>query len=486
MRKKLYVIVGAFLLSGMAYAQAPVNDWQAGVNNIKTLIKTNPQQATQEANNLVKGKNKKNVTLILAIGRAYLDEKNITEAQKYLALAQKVNLKDPLVSIFEGDIALEQNDPGTAAQKYDQAIYFDKNCFEAYLKYAKVYRGANPTEAINKLEELKSVDPSQAANVDKTIAKIWYQKNQFQKAADSYEKFINTPTADEEDLTRYATALLFAHHPEKSLEIAKRGLEKSPRSAVFNRIMMYNYMDMAVKSSNQNDAQTNWDNAEKSANALFNASDSATYSFHDYRYYGSILNAQKKYKDAIDAFKNALKNAGDQDDKTRLALDKEIASTYGQMEDYSNAISYMKQYIDSIGTENVTDEDYIAIGKFYDSKGVQTKSKDDYMAADSAFAKAAEMNLEGYRANLYRARTNSRIDETSEKGLAKPYYEKVVAVLAAKNDPRYNDILIEAYRYLGYYSLIKKQNTISKEYWNKILALDPSNATAKKALSGLK
>ena len=108
---------------------------------------------------------------------------------------------------------------------------------------------------------------------------------------------------------------------------------------------------------------------------------------HDYRYYGSILNAQKKYKDAIDAFKNALKNAGDQDEKTKLALDKEIAGSYGQMEDYTNAVSYMKQYIDSIGTENVTDEDYIAIGKLYDSKGVQTKSKDDYMAADSAFAK---------------------------------------------------------------------------------------------------
>ena len=146
----------------------------------------------------------------------------------------------------------------------------------------------------------------------------------------------------------------------------------------------------------------------------------------------------------------------------------------------------MKQYIDSIGTENVTDEDYIAIGKLYDSKGVQAKSKDDYMAADSAFAKAAEMNAEGYRANLYRARTNSRMDESSEKGLAKPYYEKVVAVLSTKNDPRYNDILIEAYSYLGYYSLIKKQNAVSKDYWNKILTLDPGNVTAKKALSGLK
>lgn len=486
MKSKLYVMIGAFLISGMAYAQTPATDWTASVKNIKTLVKTNPAQATQEANTLLKGKNKKNVQLILAVGRAFLEENNIQGAQTYLAMAQKVNNKDPQVSIFEGDIAYEQNDPGVATQKYEQAIYFDKNCFDAYLKYAKVYKGANPTEAINKLEDLKAVDPSQATNVDKTIAKIWYQKNQFQKAADAYAKFINTPAANEEDITRYATALLFAHQPEKSLEIAKLGLAKNPRSAVFNRISMYNYMDLAVKSTNKDDAQARWNDAEKSANALFNASDSATYSFHDYRYYGNIMNAQKKYKEAIDAFKNALKNAGDQDNKTRLALNKEISNAYGDMEDYPNAISYLKQYIDSVGTENLSDDDYISLGKLYDQLGVQTKNKAEYAAADSAFAKASELNPEGYRANLYRARTNSRMDENAEKGLAKPYYEKVAETLASKNDPRFNDILIEAYSYLGYYSFLKKQNTLSKEYWNKILAIDPANAIAKKALSSLK
>src|SRR5574344_1418944 len=249
---------------------------------------------------------------------------------------------------------------------------------------------------------------------------------------------------------------------------------------------MSNYMDLAVKATEKDQAQNYWNEAEKSANALFNASDSATFSFHDYRYYGNILNSQKKYKDAMDAFKNAIKNAGDQDSKTRLALCKEISNAYGEMEDYPNAISYMKQYMDSIGTENITDEDYITLGKLYDSKGVQSKNKEDYMAADAAFAKAAEMNPEGFRANLSRARTNSRMDETSEKGLAKPYYEKVVSSLISKNDPKYNDTLIEAYSYLGYYSLIKKQNAVSKEYWNKILAIDPTNTIAKKALSSLK
>mgnify|MGYP000802141154 CR=1 FL=1 len=69
---------------------------------------------------------------------------------------------------------------------------------------------------------------------------------------------------------------------------------------------------------------------------------------------------------------------------------------------------------------------------------------------------------------------------------AKPYYEKVAEMLLAKNEPRYNSALIECYSYLGYYYLLKSDYPVSKEYWNKILAIDPTNATAKKALDGIK
>ena len=40
--------------------------------------------------------------------------------------------------------------------------------------------------------------------------------------------------------------------------------------------------------------------------------------------------------------------------------------------------------------------------------------------------------------------------------------------------------------YLGYYYLLKSDYATSKEYWNKILAIDPTNATANKALDGIK
>ena len=74
-------------------------------------------------------------------------------------MAKKANNKDPKVSVLEGDIALAQKNIGQACQLYEQAIYFDPNCKEAYLKYAQAYKSASPALAIEKLEQLKAVDP---------------------------------------------------------------------------------------------------------------------------------------------------------------------------------------------------------------------------------------------------------------------------------------------------------------------------------------
>ena len=41
------------------------------------------------------------------------------------------------------------------------------------------------------------------------------------------------------------------------------------------------------------------------------------------------------------------------------------------------------------------------------------------------------------------------------------------------------------YKYLGYYFLLQSDYETSKDYWNKILAIDPNDALAKTALEGI-
>lgn len=476
MKKRLFFIIGAFLTCGITYAQAPA-DWQTSVNSIKSLIKSNPQEATKQANEMIKGKNKKNVQLIIAISRAYLDAQDFPNAELYLAAAQKADKKDPLVSILEGDIYLAKNDPGTACQKYEQAIYYDKNCFDAYVKYANVYRGANPEEAINKLEELKSVNPKQTNEVNKTIAKIYYQKNQFDKAAEYYSQFINTPVATQGDIANYGLVLFLNHKFDESLAVAKQGLEKNPRSAVFNRLAMFNNADMKK-----------WDDAAKYADAFFNASDSATYSALDYKYYGFILSSQKKYQEAVGIYQKAIDK-----DSTQMALYKEMSDAYEQINDYTNAIASFQKYYDSLKKEEQTADLaydfgklYYRAGSSYDEKKQTAEAKDAYTKAKEYCMQYIEAHPDLYGGYLNVARSEAGLDPESTSGLAKPYYEKAAEIAASKNDARYNPILIESYRYLAFYYYVKKQNALCKEYANKILAIDANNEIAKKILSAVK
>ena len=120
------------------------------------------------------------------------------------------------------------------------------------------------------------------------------------------------------------------------------------------------------------------------------------------------------------------------------------------------------------------------------------------MSADSAFHAIAEAAPDSYLGNFWRELVPiQHLTPETTQGLAKPFYEEVAALLESKNDPHYNSALVECYSYLGYYYLLAIENPALKaeakankeksiEYWSKILAIDPANATAKRALDGIK
>ena len=169
MKRRFVFCLGAMLFAGTLAAQTPVPEWQAGVDKVKSLIKTNPEQASDAAGELLKGKNKKNVELVTSVARAYLDVGQLKEAETYLEMARKADNKAPAVSVLEGDIAFARKDIGKACQLYEQAIYFDSNYKDAYLKYAQAYKSASPSQAIEKLNQLKAIAPD-CLEADKELA----------------------------------------------------------------------------------------------------------------------------------------------------------------------------------------------------------------------------------------------------------------------------------------------------------------------------
>ena len=415
MKRKLLFCMGALLLSGTLAAQTPVPEWQAGVDKVKSLIKTNPEQASDAAGELLKGKNKKNVELVTSVARAYLDVGQLKEAETYLEMARKADNKAPAVSVLEGDIAFARKDVGRACQLYEQAIYFNPDCKEAYLKYARAYKSASPSQAIDKLQQLKSLAPDYL-EADKELAGVYYATNRFGKAAETYAKFIDTPVATEDDILKYAFALFLNHDFEKSLEVVRKGLQKNGRHAAFNRLAMYNYTDLK-----------RYDEAEQAANAFFNASDNADYSYLDYRYYGALLSALKKYDQAVAEYGKALEKDSDQVDIWR-----EIADAYELKNDYAQAITAYQKYYDALSQDKKTAESLFQLGRLYYGQGTSSDTLSvrpadratALQAADSVFALVARQAPDSYLGDMWRARTNSAMDPETTEGLAKPYYEK--------------------------------------------------------------
>jgi hypothetical protein len=76
-------------------------------------------------------------------------------------------------------------------------------------------------------------------------------------------------------------------------------------------------------------------------------------------------------------------------------------------------------------------------------------------------------------------------DMKNLKGLAVPYYLKYIE-LASTDIARNKSNLVSAYTYLAYVSLTQKDQCKAREYFGKILEVDPDNKNAKDEHSKLK
>jgi tetratricopeptide (TPR) repeat protein len=447
---------------------------QNQVGLIMLRMKNDPQGTDLELKNLLKLKqNKKNVDLYIAISYAYLYNNMEEKALYYQSKARGINSKYAGVYVLLGDILAPKN-RGEACSNYELANLYDPNNKEAYIKYARAYKSVNPKLSIDKLKQLKEKDPSFAL-VDRELGDIYYSINDFENAAHYYESYIQSGISNVQDLTKYSMTLFMNHEFQKSLEVATMGLQKDPLNPAFNRLIMYNNVELK-----QNEA------ALSAADVLFNKSRNPEFNYLDFIYYGQALRDTKQTALAIEQYKKAL-----QYDSTKVDLWKDISDMYNEIGDYANAIDAYVKFMNSLSDKDRNADIIIALGKLYYSYGNDPKTAPDVkksalLKADSIFAKIAELEPDGYRGNFWRARANSALDPETTLGLAKPFYESTAALIESKNDPRFNSVLIECYSYLGYYTLVQKDYEKSLQYWDKILKIDPNNATAKKAIEGIK
>ena len=111
----------------------------------------------------------------------------------------------------------------------------------------------------------------------------------------------------------------------------------------------------------------------------------------------------------------------------------------------------------------------------------------NYKTADSVFTLYQNKYPDDIYGWYLGARAKEGMDTTYELGLAKPDYEKVIAIGDTTTDKNsVKDKLIPAFRYMvAYYYNIKHQADTALMYNNQILTVDPTDATALKTKDAL-
>ncbi len=460
-----YLFVGALIV----FFSAPImaQDWKTDLEPIAKAIEANPgnpKAVDSQVKEYLK-LYKKDADAIAALGHAFLNEKDSVEAKKYALMAISKDKNDAAGYVLMGDIESVNDNGGAAASWYKQATMMDPNDEQGYIKYAAVYSKRSPELSVEMLEALRKINPDYP--VDAESGHLFYRSNKFSEAVEHYAK-VDKSKLDENKLTEYAFAAYLLGDSKTSLDVTEYGVKQFPRSASLNRLNFYNYTDLK-----------DYDNALKYADALFNNSDSAKFSARDYQYYGYAYMGAEDYDKAIDMFDKALEMNPEMND-----VRKQLSDAYIAKQDYTKGLALYDEYLQNVEKPSVSDLDGLA--KLYADQASNSTGDEQIQALKNADRIYGQLGEE-YPNNLMyasrmRARLNSQLDPETTQGLAKPYYEKYAELLLSES-PDTPNLLIEPYSYLGYYYFQKGDHSNANVYWKKILEIDPSNETARQALS---
>lgn len=459
-----YILAGVMTIGSYtaSFAQQDVKAQIAEITKVIATNKSDLKAVESQVKDYVKS-NKKNAEALVGLGRAYLAIKDTLNSKKYGEMAVKVNKKYGDGWILLGDIEALKDDGGAAAQQYQQAIYFDPQNPQGYIKYAWVYRGRSPQQAVEQLEQLRTIKPDYP--VDAEAGHIYYLANNREKAKEYYSK-VDPNKLDKSYLSEYARACLLTGDNAKCQEVAAFGVTKYPKDVTLNRVAMLSY-----------NVTKNYDKAVVYAETLFNKTDSLKATDLDYSNYALALHGTQQWDKAVEMYNKAMELVeGGQDAKAQVV--KMISDLYRDKGDFELSITKYNEYIQMSSKPSAGEINELAT--LYMKQAASLAGEPQIAAIKNAIATydvlESKYPEQAVFANFLKAKRSELLDQDRSKALAKPYYEKVASLIEAQgnSDDTDKSRLVTAYEYLAHVSVLQDNNDKALEYCDKALAINPS------------
>jgi len=406
---------------------------------------------------LNKGKlqNPKDVELLVELGNVYRSQRNTKDAYAAYNDALAVDPKSLTATVAEGILWENAQNFEDAEKQFQAAVAIDPNFGPAYREWAEtdLYWGTT----------------------DKSVA-----ADKLKAALDHYQKFMSLTDNSTESLLRYADFLYNARE-FKTLQDVANTLSKSANS----NARVYRYIGYAASENKDYatglTAMNNW----------FAKAEPSRIISTDYLVLGHLLLASGG--DTAKAVAS-LEKAAEMDTIKTQAIYSEIGTMYKDKKKYPEMAKIYETLISKVHGTLLTEHFWLGFADYFvfsdqsaaAKKNPAIKPDSSLLArADSALSYAQQkattpqVLFAQYRSYIANEKDS---DFAHLKGLAKPYYDQIIALLGTKTPLTASEKrnLAIAYAYIGnYYTYKEKDDAKALDYFTKARDTDPTNLQAK-------
>lgn len=434
----------------------------------------------------------KNAEVFRKLSEAWLatDIKSPDEAITNANNAIKLEPKNAENYILLGDAQLEKNptDGSMAIKSYKTATSLNPKSAKGILSEGKVYKRARNWQlALDKYKEAETIDAN-FAPAYREKAELYYLSGKSALSIENWKKYLELNSSD---YARYRfMSALFSNKQYLDAVNEYENLKKQNYDNLYmERLAAYSYAEMGDKTDKEA-----YNKGLFAINDFFSkAGPNFKYLALDFKYKGILL--LRSGKDSLGVIEMEKGIAMD----ASIAGDiySEIANSSYKAKKYDRAIQYFEKKI-AIDVKTLNNNDWFSFGRAYyflagskqnEANNIKDASlklikeaeyKPLYVKADSAFSQLAKLNPNWATVYMWRGRTNASLDPEVEKEYAKMYYEKSLSVIKPEEKTTtFKKEAIEAYEFLGYYFVKRKDKVNADLIFNSLKELDPNNQKQK-------
>jgi tetratricopeptide (TPR) repeat protein len=424
-------------------------------------------EAAQLFEDAIKQTREKNAGILAGVADAEIHAKagNANYAVDLLNKAIKRDKKNPSLYVLLGDAYMKLSNGSEAFKAYQQATNVDDKYAAAYYKIGEIFvTQKNPESYVNYFQKALAADPNYAPSLYRLYV---YEFNRDPaKAMEYYNNYLSKSDTSIDNEYDLADLLYLNKQYDQAIQKANsivklEGEKVQPR---LYKLISYSYADQKDSAKALGYMQQ-YLSKEADSNKVAK----------DYLLMGNLVaSVNKDDSTAFTYFDKAV--ALEKDSSELVKYYKRFADMAANDKDYSQQAKWLGLYYGANKEANNIDLFNWALAHY---------RAGEYAKSDSAFGIYISKYPEQSFGYYWQAKAKALEDKDMSQGLAVPAYQKLIEVLEKNpNDANYKKWLIEAYSYLAAYETNTQKNYAEAvDYFEKVLQVDPENPDAKKYIA---